>query len=84
MKKTNVIQLISVYLRLSIGVVYLWEVADRLGVLGANGQPHVGWGDWGHFLSYSGKVMSFLPGWRPLAAEYYAYASPFPWPFRLG
>src|SRR5580658_138800 len=62
MKKTSVIQLISVYLRLSIGIVYLWEVADRLGVLGANGQPHVGWGDWGHFVSYAGKVMSFLPG----------------------
>ncbi len=62
MKKTIVIQLISVYLRLSIGIVYLWEVADRLGILGANGQPHVGWGDWTHFLSYAEKVMAFLPG----------------------
>jgi putative oxidoreductase len=62
MRKTNVIQLISVYLRLSIGIVYLWEVADRLGILGAHGQPHVGWGDWGHFISYAEKVMAFLPG----------------------
>jgi putative oxidoreductase len=51
----------SVYLRLAIGSAYLWEVADRLGVLGAHGQPHVGWGDWQHFLDYSKQVMVFLP-----------------------
>jgi putative oxidoreductase len=51
----------SVYLRLAIGSAYLWEVADRLGMLGAHGQPHVGWGDWQHFVSYAGQVMSFLP-----------------------
>jgi len=51
----------SVYLRLAIGIAYLWEVADRLGLLGAHGQPHVGWGDWQHFLDYSKQVMAFLP-----------------------
>ncbi|WP_183576237.1 DoxX family protein [Mucilaginibacter sp. X5P1] len=51
----------SVYLRLAIGSAYLWEVADRLGLLGAHGQPHVGWGDWQHFLNYSKQVMAFLP-----------------------
>jgi putative oxidoreductase len=51
----------SLYLRLAIGSAYLWEVADRLGILGAHGQPHVGWGDWAHFLEYARQVMSFLP-----------------------
>ena len=51
----------SFYLRVAIGSAYLWEVADRFGILGANGQPHVGWGDWGHFVAYARQVMSFLP-----------------------
>ncbi|MGZ3750905.1 MAG: cupin domain-containing protein [Mucilaginibacter sp.] len=51
----------SLYLRVAIGSAYLWEVADRLGAIGAHGQPHVGWGDWSHFEIYARQVMSFLP-----------------------
>ncbi|CAN5533234.1 hypothetical protein BH09BAC6_BH09BAC6_04360 [soil metagenome] len=51
----------SLFLRLAIGSGYLWEVADRLGCWGGNGQPHVGWGDWMHFTAYARQVMSFLP-----------------------
>src|SRR5882672_5253130 len=51
----------QLYLRMAIGSAYLWEVADRLGILGAHGQPHVGWGDWGHFMEYARQTMSFLP-----------------------
>ena len=51
----------SLYLRIAIGSAYLWEVADRLGLLGAHGRPHVGWGDWQHFMDYARQVMSFLP-----------------------
>lgn len=59
----------SLYLRIAIGSAYLWEVADRLGVLGRNGQPHVGWGDWLHFVAYSRQVMAFLsPGFVPALA----------------
>jgi putative oxidoreductase len=59
----------SVYLRIAIAGAYLWEVADRLGMLGAHGQPHVGWGDWPHFLAYAREVMGFLPaGWVPALA----------------
>jgi uncharacterized membrane protein YphA (DoxX/SURF4 family) len=52
----------SLFLRIALGIPYLWFVADRLGVLGANGQPHVGWGDWSHFMEYARQTMSFLPG----------------------
>ena len=60
----------SFFLRIAIGISYIWEVADRLGLLGLNGQPHVGWGDWKHFTAYAKQVMSFLPPAvvNPLAA----------------
>lgn len=59
----------SLYLRLAIGSAYLWEVADRFGILGAHGRPHVGWGNWAHFLVYAQQVMSFMPaGFVPALA----------------
>lgn len=61
MKIIQNIKLPQLYLRIAIGLAYLWEVADRLGILGAHGQPHVGWGDWQHFTDYARQVMSFLP-----------------------
>ncbi|MFB9843408.1 cupin domain-containing protein [Mucilaginibacter ginsenosidivorans] len=51
----------QLFLRVAIGSAYLWEFTDRLGILGAHGQPHVGWGDWGHFIAYARQVMAFLP-----------------------
>jgi putative oxidoreductase len=70
MGKTNLQpQLAAIFLRLAISTAYLWEVADRFGLLGRPGQAHVGWGDWGHFLQYAKQVMSFLPaGWTPVLA----------------
>jgi putative oxidoreductase len=61
MQSHPLFKLYSVYLRLAISMAYLWAVADRLGMLGAPGQPHVNWGDWGHFIGYSYKIMAFLP-----------------------
>ncbi len=69
MKLIQNIKLPQLYLRIAIGSAYLWEVADRLGMLGAHGQPHVGWGDWQHFINYARQVMTFLPsGIIPLFA----------------
>jgi uncharacterized membrane protein YphA (DoxX/SURF4 family)/quercetin dioxygenase-like cupin family protein len=61
MKLTLNTKFIQLYLRAAIGSAYLWEVADRLGIIGAHGQPRVGWGDWSHFLDYARQTMSFLP-----------------------
>lgn len=62
-------KLYALYLRIAIAVAYLWEVADRLGLLGRHGQPHVGWGDWDHFVAYTREVVSFVPaGWVPALA----------------
>jgi putative oxidoreductase len=51
----------AIYLRVALSLGYLWLVADRLGWLGAYGQPHISWGDWEHFMILSRKTMSFLP-----------------------
>ena len=56
-------------LRVALSLSYLWEVADRLGFLGAHGQPHVGWGDWVHFIKYTRQTLVFVPAaWVPICA----------------
>ncbi|MET3978293.1 putative oxidoreductase [Mucilaginibacter sp. UYP25] len=61
MEQVKFQQAMALYLRLAIGIAYVWLVADRLGWLGAYGQPHISWGDWKHFMLLSYDTMSFLP-----------------------
>jgi putative oxidoreductase len=49
-------------LRLALGVTLLSAVADRFGIWGPPGAATVSWGDWTHFVAYTAKVNSFLPG----------------------
>ena len=49
-------------LRLALGVTLLSAVADRFGIWGPPGGATVTWGDWTHFVAYTAKVNSFLPG----------------------
>lgn len=49
-------------LRLALGVTLLSAVADRFGIWGPPGAATVTWGDWTHFVAYTAKVNSFLPG----------------------
>jgi putative oxidoreductase len=49
------------FARLALGFGLLSAVADRFGLWGAAGQPHVAWGDWAHFVAYTAQVNSFLP-----------------------
>ena len=48
--------------RIALAAGFLSAVADRFGVWGAPGQPRVAWGDWGHFVSYTGLLNWFVPG----------------------
>lgn len=66
----------TVFVRLALGSSFLSAVADRFGLWGAYGQPHVAWGDFAHFVAYTGKLnwfvpMSFLPtlAWASTFAE---------------
>ena len=48
-------------LRLTLAVGFLSAVADRFGLWGKPGASGVAWGDWSHFLTYTGKLNWFLP-----------------------
>ncbi|UOQ69449.1 DoxX family membrane protein [Hymenobacter volaticus] len=52
---------IFTFARLALGIELLSAVADRLGLWGAPGHPHVAWGDWSHFVAYTAQVNSYLP-----------------------
>jgi putative oxidoreductase len=47
--------------RLAFGITFLSAVADRFGLWGPYGSPHVAWGDWAHFVHYCGVLNSYAP-----------------------
>jgi len=49
-------------LRWVLGLTMLSAVADRFGLWDPPGTTNVSWGDWSHFVAYTAKVNSFLPG----------------------
>ncbi len=51
----------QLFLRLALGIGYIVPGLDRLGIWGKYGSKNISWGDWQHFVSYAGEVMSFLP-----------------------
>ena len=54
----------SIFLRFALGLTFLSAVADRFGLWGAFGEPHVAWGTFARFVAYTGKLNWFLP--RPV------------------
>ena len=66
----------TIYLRAALAAGFLSAVADRFGLWGPRGSPHVAWGDFPHFLSYTGLINPWAPaplvpvlGWSATAAE---------------
>lgn len=55
------IKLAEVFARMALGAAFLSAVADRFGLWGPYGKPHVAWGDFAHFTQYTAMVNSFLP-----------------------
>ena len=51
----------SVFLRIALGASFLSAVADRFGLWGAFGKPHVAWGTFARFVAYTGQLNWFLP-----------------------
>src|SRR5262249_27282611 len=69
-------RLLLIYARMALGVAFLSAVADRFGWWGAPGARNVAWGDFRHFLAYTGKVNPYLSaslvpalGWFATACE---------------
>lgn len=58
MKNTQ--QLAQLFLRLALGIGFILPVLDRLGMLGAPGEPNVGWGNWTNFVDYTNSLMPYL------------------------
>jgi uncharacterized membrane protein YphA (DoxX/SURF4 family) len=57
----------SLYLRFALGATFLYSVGDRFGLWGPPGARGVNWGDFNHFLLYTGKITAFMPhGWTPI------------------
>jgi uncharacterized membrane protein YphA (DoxX/SURF4 family) len=56
------VRIAPLVLRRALGVTLLSATADRLGIWGPPGAANVAWGDWTHFVGYTAKVNSFLPG----------------------
>ncbi len=47
--------------RVALAATLLSAVADRFGLWGPHGAPHVAWGDWEHFVAYTGVLNSYSP-----------------------
>lgn len=54
----NIAGIGQLLLRLALGAGFLMPVMDRLGFLGPPGSGAT-WGDWGHFVDYTHKLVPF-------------------------
>ena len=57
----NGTEIVRLFARFALGGSFLSAVADRFGLLGPHGAKNVSWGDFAHFVGYTGKVMSLFP-----------------------
>lgn len=69
-------EIVRLFARLALGVSFLSAVADRFGLWGPYGAKNVSWGDFAHFVAYTGAVTSLFPSsltvpfaWAATAAE---------------
>src|SRR5205807_7858275 len=62
----------SVFLRVALGTSFFSAVADRFGLWGTHGSPRVAWGDFAHFVAYTGRLNWFAP---PALVPFLAWAT---------
>jgi uncharacterized membrane protein YphA (DoxX/SURF4 family) len=53
-------EIVHLFARFALGASFLSAVADRFGVWGAYGAKNVAWGNFAHFVEYTGAVTSLL------------------------
>jgi uncharacterized membrane protein YphA (DoxX/SURF4 family) len=56
------VRVAAVACRIALAAGFFSAVADRFGLWGAPGARHVAWGDWQHFVAYTGSLNWFVPG----------------------
>lgn len=52
---------VTVFLRLALGGAFLSAVADRFGLWGPVGSKNASWGDFAHFMQYTGQLNPWAP-----------------------
>ncbi len=57
----NGTEVVRLFARFALGASFLSAVADRFGLWGPHGAKSVSWGDFPHFVKYTGTVMSLFP-----------------------
>src|SRR5258708_23285237 len=57
----NGTEIVRLFARFALGASFLSAVADRFGLWGPHGAKHVSWGDFAHFVQYTGAGMSLFP-----------------------
>ena len=57
----NGTEILRLFARLALGASFLSAVADRFGLWGPPGAKNVSWGDFAHFVEYTGAGMSLFP-----------------------
>ena len=56
----NGAEIVCLFARFALGASFLSAVADRFGLWGPYGAKNVSWGDFAHFVEYTGAVMSLF------------------------
>jgi len=57
----NVTEIVRIFARFALAASFLSAVADRFGFWGPHGSKNASWGDFAHFVAYTGAVTSLLP-----------------------
>ena len=57
----NGTEIVRLFARIALGASFLFPVADRFGLWGPHGAKNVSWGDFAHFVKYTGEVTSLFP-----------------------
>ena len=62
--RKNGTEIVRLFARFALGTSFLSAVADRFGLWGPYGATNVSWGNFAHFVEYTGKVTSLPPLFR--------------------
>lgn len=68
-------EIVRLFARLALGASFLSAVADRFGLWGPYGAKNVSWGNFAHFVEYTGVVTSVFPS---------SLTVPFAWAATVG
>src|ERR1700754_759878 len=55
------LKIAQLVLRFALGIGFLLPVMDRIGWLGTPASGTAAWGNWSNFVSYTNKLLPFLP-----------------------